>query len=90
MTLKVSKGRKTQLKNNNNVDRFGGLVPGSGTLLGRCLFETLSECSAKRLVVQEVKKNKTKNKMVLLPRNSVVRLTDRLDMTIVVDWDAKP
>ena len=25
-----------------------------------------------------------------LPRNSVVRLTDRLDMTIVVDWDVKP
>ena len=22
-----------------------------------------------------------------LPRNSVVRLTDRLDMTIIVDWD---
>ena len=22
-----------------------------------------------------------------LPRNSVVKLTDRLDMTIVVDWD---
>ena len=25
-----------------------------------------------------------------LPRNSVVKLTDRLDMTIVVDWDIKP
>ena len=25
-----------------------------------------------------------------LPMNSVVRLTDRLDMTIVVDWDVKP
>ena len=25
-----------------------------------------------------------------LPRNSVVKLTDRLDMTIVVDWDVKP
>ena len=25
-----------------------------------------------------------------LPRNSVVRLTDSLDMTIVVDWDVKP
>ena len=25
-----------------------------------------------------------------LPRKSVVRLTDRLDMTIVVDWDVKP
>ena len=25
-----------------------------------------------------------------LPRNSVVRLTDRLDMTIIVDWDVKP
>ena len=25
-----------------------------------------------------------------LPRNSVVRLTDRLNMTIVVDWDVKP
>ena len=25
-----------------------------------------------------------------LPRNSVVRLTYRLDMTIVVDWDVKP
>ena len=25
-----------------------------------------------------------------LPRNSVVRLTDRHDMTIVVDWDVKP
>ena len=23
------------------------------------------------------------------PKNSVVRLTDRLDMTIVVDWDVK-
>ena len=25
-----------------------------------------------------------------LPRKSVVRLTDRLDMTIDVDWDVKP
>ena len=25
-----------------------------------------------------------------LPKNSVVRLTDCLDMTIVVDWDVKP
>ena len=25
-----------------------------------------------------------------LPRNSVVSLTDRLDMTVVVDWDVKP
>ena len=25
-----------------------------------------------------------------LPRKSVVRLTDRLGMTIVVDWDVKP
>ena len=25
-----------------------------------------------------------------LPRKSVVRLTDRLDMTIVVEWDVKP
>ena len=25
-----------------------------------------------------------------LPRNSVVRLTDRLDMTVVVDWDVQP
>ena len=28
--------------------------------------------------------------LVSLPRNSVVRLTDRLDMTIVVEWDVKP
>ena len=27
---------------------------------------------------------------LVLPRNSVIRLTDRLDMTIVVDWDVKP
>ena len=27
---------------------------------------------------------------ISLPRESVVMLTDRLDMTIVVDWDAKP
>ena len=25
-----------------------------------------------------------------LPRNSVFRLTDRLDMTIVAEWDVKP
>ena len=25
-----------------------------------------------------------------LPRNNVARLTDRLDMNIVVDWDVKP
>ena len=25
-----------------------------------------------------------------LPRKSVVRLTDNLDMTILVDWDVKP
>ena len=25
-----------------------------------------------------------------LPRKSVVRLTDRLDITIAVDWDVKP
>ena len=30
------------------------------------------------------------NRLGSLPRNSVVRLTDRLDMTIVVDWDIKP
>ena len=24
-----------------------------------------------------------------MPRKSVVRLTDRLDMTIIVDWDVK-
>ena len=27
---------------------------------------------------------------ISLHRKSVVRLTDRLDMTIVVDWDVKP
>ena len=32
----------------------------------------------------------TDNRLGSLPRNSVVRLTDRLDMTIVVDWDVKP
>ena len=25
-----------------------------------------------------------------MPINSVVKFTDRLDMTIVVDWDVKP
>ena len=30
------------------------------------------------------------NRLGSLPSNSVVRLTDRLDMTIVVDWDVKP
>ena len=30
------------------------------------------------------------NRLGILPRNSVVRLTDHLDMTIVVDWDVKP
>ena len=30
------------------------------------------------------------NSLGSLPRNSVVRLTDRLDMTIVVYWDVKP
>ena len=30
------------------------------------------------------------NRLGSLPRNSVVRLTDRLGMTIVVDWDVKP
>ena len=30
------------------------------------------------------------NRLGSLPRNSVVRLTDRLNMTIVVDWDVKP
>ena len=30
------------------------------------------------------------NRLGSLPRNSVVRLTDRLDMTVVVDWDVKP
>ena len=30
------------------------------------------------------------NHLGRLPRNSVVRLTVRLDMTIVVDWDVKP
>ena len=30
------------------------------------------------------------NRLGSLPRNSVVRLTDRLDRTIVVDWDVKP
>ena len=29
------------------------------------------------------------NRLVSLPRNSVVRLTDCLNMTIVVDWDHK-
>ena len=30
------------------------------------------------------------NRLGSLPRNSAVRLTDHLDMTIVVDWDIKP
>ena len=30
------------------------------------------------------------NRLGRLPKNNVVRLTDRLDMTIVVDWDVKP
>ena len=30
------------------------------------------------------------NRLGRLPRNSVVRLTDHLDLTIVVDWDIKP
>ena len=30
------------------------------------------------------------NRLGSLPRNSVIRLTGRLDMTIVVDWDVKP
>ena len=30
------------------------------------------------------------NRLGRLPRNSVVRFTDRRDMTIVVDWDVKP
>ena len=30
------------------------------------------------------------NRLGSLPRNSVVRLTDRLNMTVVVDWDVKP
>ena len=30
------------------------------------------------------------NRLGSLPWNSVIRLTDRRDMTIVVDWDVKP
>ena len=30
------------------------------------------------------------NSLGSLPRNSVARLTGRLDMTIIVDWDVKP
>ena len=30
------------------------------------------------------------NRLGSLSRNNVVRLTDRLDMTIVVEWDVKP
>ena len=30
------------------------------------------------------------NRLGILHRNSLVRLTDRLNMTIVVDWDVKP
>ena len=30
------------------------------------------------------------HRWVSLPRNSVVSLTDLLDMTIIVDWDVKP
>ena len=30
------------------------------------------------------------NRLGSFPRNSVDRLSDRLDMTIVVDWDVKP
>ena len=29
------------------------------------------------------------NRVGSLPRNSVIKLSDRLDMTIVVDWDVK-
>ena len=29
------------------------------------------------------------NRLGSLPRNSVVRLTDHLDMPLVVDWDVK-
>ena len=32
----------------------------------------------------------TGKRVVSLPRNRMVRLTDRHDMTIVVDWDVKP
>ena len=30
------------------------------------------------------------NRLGSLSRNSVVRVTDRLDMAIVIDWDVKP
>ena len=30
------------------------------------------------------------NRLGSMPRGSVVRVTDRLDMTIVVYWDVKP
>ena len=30
------------------------------------------------------------NHLGSMPRNSVIKLTDRLDMTIIVDWDVKP
>ena len=30
------------------------------------------------------------NRVGSLSRNSVVRLTDRIDMTVVVDWNVKP
>ena len=51
--------------------------------------DSLSTADSSRAVVSYWQKVLV-NHLESLPRNSVVRLTDHLDMTVVVDWDIKP
>ena len=50
---------------------------------------TRGRLHAKRTRFLSSYRARQKDHLGSLPRNSVVRLTDRLDMIIVVDWDVK-
>ena len=64
-----------------------GMIIGSGNIL------SFPSTDSSRAVVNYWRKNVhliLVNCLGILPRNSVVRLTDHLVMTIVDDWDVKP
>ena len=58
---------------------------------GNLLFPLIQEGLLRVTSVNMCKRSLVLNRLVYVcPGKSVVRLTDRLDMTIHVDWDVKP
>ena len=75
-----------------------GSILGSGNIFSLRLvmksflrpFSTADSCKAVVSYCQKDVHLVLVNCLGSLPRNSVVKLTDLLDMTIVADWDIKP